>query len=251
MNWSGLSTLIGLILLVGSGCLLLVLAILGRKTSPTFRDIPAFFRLRKAIGRAVEDGSRLHISLGRGGIATPQSAAGLAGLSALRRLADLTSTSDMPPVATSGESNLAILSQEVLQASFKEANSGAHFDATGGRLTGLTPFSYASGTMPVILDEQVSANILLGSFGVEAGLLTDAAERRHSQLVAASDNLPAQAVLYASAQDPLIGEELFAAGEYIKHTPMHAASLRVQDILRWLLIISLLLGAILKLAGVL
>lgn len=96
MNWSDLSPVIALALLGGSAFLLLGMAILGRKATPVFREIPAFFRLRKAVGRAVEDGSRLHVSLGRGSLATPQGAAGLAGLSALRRLADLTSTSDLP-----------------------------------------------------------------------------------------------------------------------------------------------------------
>lgn len=248
MNWSAM---IAFVLVAGSAGLLLGFAILRRKSSPVFREIPAFIRLRKAIGRAVEDGSRLHISLGRGSLTSSQGAAGLAGLSALRRLADLTSTSDRTPIATSGEPSLTILSQDVMQASYQEATGGGHFDASGARLTGLTPFSYASGALPILRDEHISANILLGSFGVEAGLLTDAAERQNSFLLAASDYLPAQAVLYASAQEPLIGEELYAVSEYINHSPMHAASLSVQDILRWVLIISLLLGALLKLAGLL
>jgi hypothetical protein len=138
-----------------------------------------------------------------------------------------------------------------MQASFQEATGGAHFDASGARLTGLTPFSYAAGTIPVLRDEHISANILLGSFGVEAALLADASERENGFLMAASDSLPAQAVLYASAREPLIGEELYAVSEYVNHTPMHAASLSVQDILRWVIIASMLLGAILKLAGVL
>ncbi|OGN73669.1 MAG: hypothetical protein A2X25_15025 [Chloroflexi bacterium GWB2_49_20] len=248
MNWSAM---IAFVLVAGSAGLLLGFAILRRKSSPAFREIPAFIRLRKAIGRAVEDGSRLHVSLGRGSLTSPQGAAGLAGLSALRRLADLTSTSDLTPIATSGEPSLAVLSQDVLQASYQEATAGGHFDTSGARLTGLTPFSYASGTLPTLRDEHISANILLGSFGVEAGLLTDAAERQNSFLLAASDYLPAQAVLYASAQEPLIGEELYAVSEYIHHSPMHAASLSVQDILRWVLIVCLLLGALLKLAGLL
>jgi hypothetical protein len=248
MNWSAV---IAFVLVAGSAGLLLALAILRRKSSPSFREIPAFTRLHKAIGRAVEDGSRLHVSLGRGNLTSPQGAAGLAGLSALRRLADLTSTSDRTPIATSGEPSLAVLSQDVMQASYQEATGGGHFDASGARLTGLTPFSYVSGTLPILRDEHISANIMLGSFGVEAGLLTDAADRQNSFLLAASDNLPAQAVLYASAQDPLIGEELYAVSEYINHSAMHAASLSVQDILRWVLIFTMLLGALLKLAGLL
>ena len=74
MNWIGLA---GFGLVVLSAILMAGLAFLRRKSTPVFREIPAFARLRKAIGLAVEEGSRLHISLGRGGLTTPQSAAHL------------------------------------------------------------------------------------------------------------------------------------------------------------------------------
>lgn len=245
MNWIGL-TGFGFVIL--SAILMASLAFLRRKSTPVFREIPAFARLRKAIGLAVEEGSRLHISLGRGGLTTPQSAAELAGLEMLRRVAELTSASDRPPVATSGDGAVAILSQDALQASDQAVLSSGH-DVTAARLAGLTPFSYAAGTLLVMRDEEVSANILIGNFGIEVALLTDAAERENSSSLAASDNLPAQAILYASAQDALIGEELFAAGAYVKARPFHNASLIVQDSLRWLVVIAILVGAILKLAG--
>lgn len=247
MNWIGL-TGFGFVIL--SAILMASLAFLRRKSAPVFREIPAFARLQKAIGLAVEEGSRLHISLGRGGLTTPQSAAELAGLEMLHRVAELTSASDRPPVATSGDGAVAILSQDALQASDQAVLSSGH-DVTAARLAGLTPFSYAAGTLLVMRDEEVSANILIGNFGIEVALLTDAAERENSSSLAASDNLPAQALLYASAQDPLIGEELFAAGAYVKARPFHTASLIVQDSLRWLVVIAILVGAILKLAGLL
>ncbi|MBU4224670.1 MAG: hypothetical protein KKC71_02475 [Chloroflexi bacterium] len=247
MNWIGL---IGFGFVILSAILMASLAFLRRKSTPVFREIPAFARLQKAIGLAVEEGSRLHISLGRGGLTTPQSAAELAGLEMLHRVAELTSASDRPPVATSGDGAVAILSQDALQASDQAVLSSGH-DVTAARLAGLTPFSYAAGTLLVMREEEVSANILIGNFGVEVALLTDAAERENSSSLAASDNLPAQAILYASAQDALIGEELFAAGAYVKARPFHSASLIVQDSLRWLVVIAILVGAILKLAGLL
>jgi hypothetical protein len=247
VNWIGLAGF-GLVLL--SAILMAGLAFLRRKSTPAFREIPAFARLRKAIGLAVEEGSRMHISLGRGGLTTPQSAAELAGLEMLRRIAELTSASDRPPIATSGDSAVTILSQDALLAS-EQAALSTGYDATAARLTGLTPFSYAAGTLPVMQDENVSANVLMGNFGVEVALLTDTAERENTSTLAGSDSLSAQAILYASAQDPLIGEELYAAGAYIKARPFHSASLTVQDILRWLIVIGILVGALLKLAGVL
>lgn len=233
-----------------SAGLMLALSILRAKNPPSFRSLPAFDRLRRAVGRVVEDGSRLHVSLGRGGLVTPQGASALAGLSILRRLADLTSAGDRPPIATSGDAALALLSQATLQEAAE--NSGQlDYDPSAGRLTGLTPFSYAAGAIPPIRDENVSATVLMGNFGIEAALITDAANRSNTFSLASSDNLAAQAVIYATAQETLIGEELFAAGAYADSGPFHASSLTVQDILRWLAIAVMLGGALLKAAGIL
>ncbi|MBK8422041.1 DUF6754 domain-containing protein [Candidatus Villigracilis saccharophilus] len=68
--------------------------------------------------------------------------------------------------------------------------------------------------------------------------------------IGASDELSGQAVLYANTNDALIGEELFATGAYLGAGASHAASLTVQDILRWLVILSLLGGAAAKFFGV-
>lgn len=242
--------LAGFGLVVFSLFLMLVLAYLRRKSPFTFREIPAYLRLRRVIGRLVEDGSRLHVSLGRGSLITAQSAPALVGLSVLRRLADLTSAGDLPPVATSGDAALAGLSQDTLLDASKAYAQGT-YDPTSGRLTGLTPFSYAAGALPVMRDENVSANVLIGNFGVEAGLLTDAGERANTFTMAGSDNLAAQAVIFASADEPLIGEEVFAAGAYVEAGRLHAASLALQDILRWLIILALVVGSFLSLAGVL
>jgi hypothetical protein len=168
----------------------------------------------------------------------------------LRRLAERTSVSDRPPIVTSGDASLSILSQDTLQAGYKAAGADDQYRATTGRLTGLTPFSYAAGTIPVTRDENVSANVLLGEFGAEAALLAEAADRENTHLIAASDNLSAQAILYAAAQDPLIGEELFASGAYVGAGPSHEASLHVQDVLRWLVILAILVGALLRMVGV-
>jgi hypothetical protein len=230
--------------------LLVGLSFLHRKKPFVFRDIPAFNRLRQAVGLVVEDGSRLHVSLGHGALASPQSASAFAGLSLMRRLANLTSAGDQPPIATSGEATLTILSQDELQAAAKFSER-AVFDPIAGRLTGLTPFSYAAGTIATIHDENVTANVLMGNFGPEVALLTDAVDRENNFVLAGSDNLAAQSVIFASAQEPLIGEEVYAAGAYVESGPLHAASLSAQDVLRWLIIAVILVGAVLALGNML
>jgi hypothetical protein len=229
---------------------LLGLTLLGRRVSLKFRSIPAFRRLYGSIGLSVEEGTRLHVSLGRGGLLTGRGGASLAGLSMLRYLTERTSVGDQPPVATTGEPALVLLTQDTLQAGYQAAGAEDMYQPTTGRLTGETPFSYAAGVMPVISDEHISANLLIGDFGPEVALITDAATRAGSPTMGGTDDIAGQAVLYAAAQEPLIGEEIFAAPAYLGSDPAHAASLALEDILRWLLIAFLLGGAALKMIGV-
>jgi hypothetical protein len=239
-----------LVVFILAALLLLVFTFLRRRSPAVFRRIDAYERLKHAVGRAVEDGTRLHISIGRGNLFTARGGSALAGLAMLRHLSERTSLSDQPPIVTSGDASLAILSQDTLQSGFRAAGAEDQYRFTNGRLTGLTPFAFAAGTIPIMRDENVSANVVIGDFGSEAGLLAEAADSENADLIAASDNLSAQSVLYASSQDPLIGEELFAAGAYLGAGAAHDASLQVQDILRWLVILAILGGSVLKFLGI-
>lgn len=247
-----LEGLVGLVLVFLCAALLLIMMVVYRKR-PThgLRSIQAFNNLRQAIGLAVEDGSRLHISLGKASLDTAQVASALAGLSLLQRIAQLSSISDRPPVATSGDGGLAILSQDTLRATYRSANALNLYDPGRGQMSGPTPMAYIAGTLPILHDENVSANIFIGNFGPEVALLADTSEQENASCLAGSDSLPAQAVLYATARDPLLGEEVFASGAYLQTGNSHPASLRLQDILRLVVIIALLVGAVLKLVGIL
>ena len=238
---------LGILLL--AAILFVALALWRRRSPAAFRVIAAYERLNRSVGLAVENGTRLHVSLGRGSLFTARGGSALAGLAMLRRLAQRTSVSDRPPVATSGDASLAILSQDTLQSGYRAAGAEDQYRFSTGRLTGLTPFSYAAGALPTIHDDNVSANIVLGDLGAEAALLAEASDRQNASLIAASDNLAAQSVFYAAAQESLVGEELFAAGAYIGAGATHDASLNVQDILRWLIILAILIGAGLEILG--
>jgi hypothetical protein len=215
------------------------------------RDIQAFHHIQREVDLAVEAGNRLHISLGRGSINDLQGGAAFAGLTILDRCAREASNSDRPPMTTSGDGVLTILSQDTLQSTYRSLAAEQRYDPTNARLTGLTPLAFAAGAIPIIQDEHVSANFFAGHIGTEIALLTEAGERSRSLTVAGTDSIHAQAVLYATSDEPLLGEELYAAGAYLGAGPVHIASLRMQDIIRWVLIAAIVIGAILKLLGIL
>lgn len=215
----------------------------------SLRSIQAFSHFRGEVDLAVEAGKRLHISLGRGNINDLQGGSAFIGLTILDRCARDASNSDRPPVTTSGDGLITILSQDSLQSTYRSLATEQRYDPTNARLTGLNPMAFAAGVMPVIRDEHVSANILAGHFGAEIALLSEAGERSQSLTVAGSDSIPAQAVLYATTDEPLLGEELYAAGAYLGAGAAHTASLSMQDIVRWVLVVIILIGSILKLLG--
>ncbi|HJW89069.1 MAG TPA: DUF6754 domain-containing protein [Anaerolineales bacterium] len=219
-----------------------------RGAAVNLRVLPAYARLHQAISQSVEGGERLHLSIGRGTLVGPQSAAGFAGLELLVRLSRAAILADRPPIATSGDGALAVISQDLLneQADRRQVE----FDPIDARLTGITPFSYAAGTLVAAREETMAATILLGHFGSEAALIAEAGERAGHVTVGGTDDLSGQAVLYAGLHDPVIGEEAFAAAAYIGSGSAQIGSLLAQDVLRWVMILGIVIGAMLKLIGV-
>jgi hypothetical protein len=157
--------------------LMIVFAVAGRgRKRQEMREIQAYQRLRRAVGLSVEKGTRLHISIGRGGLLELPGASALIGLTTLERIAQAASMSDRPPVATTGDGLLTILSQDTLRGTYRDLGVEHEFDPTNGRLSGLSPFGYAAGALSTIHDERVTASILAGHFGAEVALLTEAGE---------------------------------------------------------------------------
>ncbi|MBL8061869.1 MAG: hypothetical protein JNK32_02535 [Anaerolineales bacterium] len=243
------NSLLAISILIAAALLLPVITIWKKRSPARLRDIPAFARLSRSLGLSIEDGKRIHVSLGHGNLLDARGGSAFAGLAMLRSISEHTSVSDMPSVASAGDPVLGLLTQDTVQAGYQAAGVEELYVPTTGRITGLTPFSYAAGAMHIAQNENVSTNILVGHFGPEVSLLADTSDRDNVTLIGASDNLTGQSVLFASTQDALIGEELFASSAYLNADPGHAASLTVQDIFRWLIILVLLGGAAGKFVG--
>lgn len=243
--------MIELIIILVSASLLFGITLWKRKSPANLREMPALTRLYRTLGLSIEDGTRLHISLGSGSLLDARGGSALAGLAMLRHIAERTSVSDKPSVASAGDPMLGLLTQDTLQSGYQAAGVEELYVPTTGRVTGLSPFGYAAGAMNISQNENVSANIIIGHFGPEAALLAEASDRENIVMIGASDDLTGQSVLFANTQDAFIGEELFAAGAYLGAGASHVASLTVQDILRWVVILALLGGAAAKLlAGI-
>lgn len=248
MTLTGFSGIVIILLFLGA----MIAFYLTQRGSEAFqlREISSYRRLSREIRRAVESGTQLHVSLGWGGITSSESASAFAGLSILKQIIKESSICDYPPVSSTGNAVVSILAQDTIQSTSQAISIHDRKSSSTGELIALTPYSYAAGTLTSIRNPKISANVLSGWYGPEVIWLTSAAERQGTPIIAGTAQLPSQAVMYATATDPLIGEELFVGGAYLGGGKIHEASVNTQDIFRWVIIAVILLGAVLSLLGV-
>jgi hypothetical protein len=242
--------------IIGGGVILLAAALTvvfgflqKRLNKFPLRKLKALDNLQQSVGLTIENGKRLHVSLGSASILAAGNAASLTGLSMVEHLALISMVSDRPPLITSGEGSLLVLSQDVMRRAYRMGNSQDRYNPQLIQQTGFSPWSYSIGCMPAISQEQVQTSLLMGRFGPEAAFLNNAARRKDGYSLGATDDLTGQAVMLGTASDTLLGEELYAVPGYLNRSPFHRSSVQVQDVLRWLIIAVILTGVVLAVIG--
>jgi hypothetical protein len=226
---------------------LLSLALRGRRMI-VFRAIPAFRILNHMVGKSVEQGQALHITLGSGTLIGRHSTIGFCGLSTLDNLSRVSLIADDPAVCTTGGGGLVILSMDILDQAYRQAVKLSISQRSQARFTGATPSAYITGTLTALLDESFSGSVLIGDFNNLAILLTGLPFHDHPAL-AATDNLSMQAAFYANSDETLLGEDAYVASAYTAPNPSRSASLITQDVLRWIIVSLAVIFIILNLSG--
>jgi hypothetical protein len=216
-----------------------------RGNKVTLRPQTGYIALHKQVGRAVESGQPLHISLGRGNLAGPASPTSVAALTMLTHLAEGSCASGMPPTVTTGDGSLMITAQDRLRRAFQQAHRSQEFNlALVQNQSGDTfPLAYAAGANQLLHQQPIGSNILAGRFGSEIAFMTEAGERIQAEQIVSSDDPVALAVAYPVSDELIIGEEHLAAGAYLQNQPTQQASVQLQDILRLLVILAIILAA--------
>ena len=250
MNIPSSLNLIGLGVVVIAAITMLLYAIQkkGGKSSK-LREIPAILRYKKAVNSAIESGKHVHVSLGNASILGPNNASALIGLRTRGHAVRLGAGSDRPPIATSGDGSLSILSRGATRAGLRSANLAGLYNPSSAYLSGITPYAYLASTLSVTSSKHVQTNCFIGNAGPEIAYLGNAAYKNSAFMLAGSESLPAQAVLQATAEEPLIGDEFFGIPAYLGSRPIDIASLKSQDFLRWAIIVFILVSILVKLVS--
>ena len=226
-----------LITLSTIGILFVLLLLLTRSIQAgrpyALRPLKGFEGLQGQIGRAIESGNQLHLTLGQASLAGQAAPTSVAAGQVLDHLARDGCANGTPPLVTVGEGTLLPLAQASLQEAFREAGRPDDFDLVYTQFVAheTDPFAYGGG---------VASNVMMGRLGPEIAIMSEAAERENVSQVIGTDDPTALAVATAVTEHVLVGEELFAAGAYLDGEPSQVAGLQLQEILRWLVILGIL-----------
>lgn len=213
---------------------------------PSLRPLSAFARLRGLVGLAAESGRALHLSLGTGSVQGTAAAESLAALDLLDAVGQQAAAYGARSLVTTGDPALLLAAQGVLQGGYEDQGLLREYDPLSARLVAPEPAAYAAGVLDVVHHEPLTAHVMAGRFGDEYLLMAEAAAHQGLEQAGGAAQPAVLPFVHATANHPILGEELFAAGAYLRGGPAHVGSLLAQDWMRLLLIVVLIVGIVVK-----
>lgn len=212
-----------------------------------FRVIPAYAAVPELVGQSIESSRPIHVSMGSATLGGNSTLLALASAELMYQVSQRAAIGDRGALLTFSDPLALPLGQDTLRRAYQARGRMERFPYSGARWypAGPRSLAFAAALTAMMGDDNVLANVLVGSFGPELALIMDAAARRRTPVIAASDQLEGQAVAYALSEYGLIGEEMFAAGAYLgDNATAHVAGLLTLDALRWVLIAILLIASV-------
>jgi hypothetical protein len=213
---------------------------------PQLRPISGYKALHDYLGQASESGRSVHVSLGTGGIGTGVTAESLAGLTVLEHVAAHSAVTGLDTVVTISDPSVLPVAQDVLRNASASQGYPEAYDPAWVRFISSDKVAYAAGVMDILAHGHVACNVMVGSFGDEFLLMSEAGAREGVNQVGGTASPHILPFVYASMDHALIGEEIFAAGAYLLDKTPHLASLVTQDWLRTAVILTIVIGMVVR-----
>lgn len=249
MNWS----IFGWGVIGAAAVLMAVFSLLYKSKKPyDIREFPQIEKLKDSRVDAIEGGLKRTLVLGHAFFSPGYPGLGLGSLSGVTGFLDPETLADGNLNIASSEGTLAVFARQIVEQSYEKGFSKA-LTPTGVRssLPGPTPFSFTAGLLSDLSSYPQQGLFLTGDFGPEASLLSEINISKNGYVFASAGTIASQAGLYLHVKDLLLGENTFLLPGLIDPSPGKKAGWVTEDILRILLILMLIAGAILKLVGVL
>ena len=209
-----------------------------RRDIVTLRHQPAYADLNEMTASAVEAGRTVMVGMGSVGLGGESTALALAAEEVAFQAVVRAAYGDRTPIVTVSDGTGLSLAFDAVRKAYRRQDKVAPYGAVRWLPPGPRSLAYAAAMTAYVSGDRASSQVLVGRFGTELALISEASVRRGSVLIAASDQLDGQAVAFAFSQHALIGEEIFQASAYLGNSGVRRGEAVALDMLRWLLIVA-------------
>jgi len=208
------------------------------------RRVAALDAIEDAIGRSTEMGKPVVCSYGIGGF-DYWTLAGLSILSSVSKVCAETDTRLIVPTGGGRESYMVReQAVDLVRTQFLLAGKPEMFNEDDLPFLSGEQYAYTPGYVGILVRERPGAVIMTGSHYSEAMNITEMANGVDALTITAGCYTGNMAALACASDYIMLGEEQPAAGAYLSNDPQQLASIRVQDIYKFIGVALIILGII-------
>lgn len=212
------------------------------------RRLAGFDVIEEIIGRATEMGKAVHISPGVSSKFGSNSGPIIAALSIFGHVATVCADKGVRVLGSISDAAAYTAIDESVRTSFIAANAEEQYKPEDIQFYAYGQAMLA-GVFGTMTREKPAGNFLIGTFGWDAVVQGELGATVGAMQLGGTDSFSNLAMLVATCDYVLIGEEIFAAGAYISREPRGIGALQGQDAAKIFTLVLILLGALLHLAG--
>lgn len=236
-----------LVIVVVFSCVILVYTRWARQGKTLFiRRMAGLDAVEEAVGRATEMGKPV---LFIPGLQELDEIETIAGVSILGRVAKVVAQYETPLIVPVRYPLVLAAGQEVVEEAYAAQGKKDSYNKDTVRYVAGEQMAFAASVNGIMMRERPAANIFMGAFFAESLLLAETGNAAGSIQIAGTAR-PEQIPFFIAACDyTLMGEELYAASAYLSHEPLLLGGLKGQDLMKVLIVASILIGGTLGLFG--
>ena len=211
----------------------------------TIRRIAGLDAIDEAVGRCTEMGRPVHYTFGIGVFDTNV----LASFNVLAYTAEQCARMDTDIIVTNALPEVHPITEEIVRGAYSEAGKIDAYKPDNIRFLSRAQTAYIAAIFGIFKRERPGANIMLGPFFAESLMLGEVGNHIGAIQIGGTGRTIQVPFFVASCDYTLIGDELFAAGAYIKRQPAQIGALMAQDFGKWAAIALIIVGTILATMG--
>ncbi|MFH1221213.1 MAG: DUF6754 domain-containing protein [Candidatus Eisenbacteria bacterium] len=211
------------------------------------RRIAGLSALDEAVGRATEMGRKIFYIPGIMSLSEIQT---IASLSILAHVAKQSAIYGASLEVPNTDPLTFTAARETVKQAYMEAGKPDQFKEEMVTYITYDQFAYAASVSGKMVRERPATNFLIGSFFAESLIFAETGQSIGAIQIAGTADVTQLPFFVTACDYTLIGEELYAASAYLSREPVLLGSIKAQDVIKAILLMTIVVGIVAYAFGV-